>query len=41
MNPLSIPGGWSKDKDKSKDSASTEKKNPSKLIHAREALNDY
>lgn len=29
MNPLSIPGGWSKDKDKSKDSPATEKNDPS------------
>jgi len=28
MNPLSIPGGWSKDKDKSKDSPATEKNDP-------------
>ncbi|KAK0388127.1 hypothetical protein NLU13_4371 [Sarocladium strictum] len=28
MNPLSIPGGWSKDKDRSRDSPATEQKNP-------------
>lgn len=38
MNPLSIPGGWSKDKDKSMDSPSTEKKNPSKLFHKSEDI---
>lgn len=45
MNPLSIPGGWSKDKDKSKDSpAATEQKNTSKhltLIATNDPLLTY